>query len=75
MRPKASTSANQAVQQEGRFLRQPIIFDEELLKLVDDQQDARTATVGMAVAVAGQIVDAGRAKQIAALPQFRVQTL
>ena len=70
---------HQAIQQQRRFAGELVIFDEEFLELVHDQEDARQVRqlrmLGGILAVAGQIVDAGGAIDFAALAQFDVKSL
>ena len=43
---------HQPVEQQRRLLRNPVVFDEQFLELVDDQQDPRQPGVGLLRAVA-----------------------
>ena len=49
---EGTTLPHQAIQQQRDFLRDLVVLDEELLKLVDDQQDARHGHLGPGLAIA-----------------------
>ena len=66
---------HEAVQEQGRFLGDAIVLDEQLLELVDHQQDAGQLLVGLGVAEALEVLHAQPAELIAAGPQFGVQPL
>src|ERR1051326_8029008 len=74
MQAKCSTLAHEPVEQECRFLCQLVVLDEKLLKLVDDQQDARTRRAGC-MAVGVQVVDAELSESLAARFQFAIESL
>ena len=64
---------HQAVEQEGGVLGHAIVFGEELLELVDDQEGAREAVVRGGPVVGRQVLDAGLPEQVAAALQFLVE--
>src|SRR3954468_10794021 len=79
---------HQAVEQERRILRQTVVFDEEFLEFIDDQDQSWQGSIGfsgaflacpLAVgregAVAGQIAGADRAKQLTTANQFAIEPL
>ncbi len=51
MNAERSALADQSVEQERRRLRHTVVLDEELLKLVNDEQDPRQHRLGILVAV------------------------
>ncbi len=70
---EGSALPHQAVQQERCLLGQLVVFDEELLEFVDDEQDAGQNLAG--IAKAGDILHAGLAEALAALFHLGVQAL
>ena len=75
MHAERTTLPDQAVEQQRDLLRDLVVFDEELLKLVDDQQDARHGHLGPGLAVAGQVLAAQLAEDLAALLELDVEPL
>ena len=65
--------ANEAVHQQRRFLGELIVFSEEFLELVDNEQDARQRFAGMGVAIVGHILHATGAVHFAAAAQLFVK--
>ena len=72
---EGSALAHQAVQQQRDFLRDLVVLDEELLKLVDDEQDARHGHVGAGIAKALEVLHADFPVQVAAALELEVQPL
>ena len=66
---------HQAVEQQRDFLRDLVVFDEELLELVDDEQDPRHRYLGPGLAIAVQVLTAELAVDLAALLELDVQPL
>ena len=70
---------HQPIQKQSRFLRDLVILDEEFLKFVDDEQDARhirlAVVAGMILAIGNQVVDAALAEALAAGFQLDVEPL
>ena len=62
MHAERTALPHQAVQQQGDFLGDLVVLDEELLELVDDQQDPRHRDFGPGLAEAVQVLAAGSRK-------------
>ncbi len=67
--------AHDAVEEKRRSLGDGIVLDEKLLELVDDQQRAREFLGAARALVAGHVLDAQLAEEIAAPAQFLVHAL
>ena len=74
MHAKRPTLTNQPVQQHRAIGRQPVVTNEQLLKLVDDQHHPRHGRPGL-IAVIAQRRRRSRPKRLAATLQFPVQRL
>ena len=70
-----ATLADEAVEDERRVLRELVILDEHLLKLVDEQEDARHRIGVPGPPEAGHVLHRELAEQVAAPLQFRVELL
>ena len=66
---------HQSIEQQRRFLRHLVLFNEEFLELVHDQQGARHLLWATQPTPRGQILHASRTEQVAAPLQFGIQTL
>src|SRR5262249_31964111 len=75
MQAERAALADEPVEQKRGFLGQLVVFDEELLQLVHDQQDPRQSLIRPLGTVTRDVVDAGGAVFVAANLQFRVQSL
>ena len=75
MHAERTALPDQPVQQQCGRLTQTILFDEELLKLVDRQHQPRQRSLGARVPISGEILDTLTAKQIAPLLEHAVQSL
>ncbi len=75
MHTEGTSLPHQAIQKQSDFLRDLVVLDEELLKLVDDQEHARHGDLGPGLAIAGQVLTAELPVDLAALPQLDVQPL
>ena len=72
---EGTTLPHQAVEQQRDLLRDLVVLDEELLELVDDQQDARHRHFGPGLAIAGQVLAAELAVDLAAFLELDIQPL
>ena len=70
-----ATLAHNAVEQQRRALRDAIVLHEQLLKLVNQQQHARHRLLAAGALVAGDVLRAEFAEQIAAALEFVVHAL
>src|SRR5678815_2605946 len=75
MDAEGAALANNPVEKEGCGLGDAIIFDEELLKLIDDQQRSRNRFASSCLFVSWQILHAEFPKQVAATLQLLVNAL
>ena len=66
---------NEAVEDQGGVLRDLVILDEDFLKLVDDQQDARHGIGVIRLPETGHVLHGVFAEQVAATLQFTVELL
>ena len=73
--PKARPWRTMPVQQQRRRLRDLVVLDEELLELVNDQQRPRDRLGAAGPLVAGEVLHAELAEQVAAALQFVVHAL
>ena len=73
--PKARPCRTRRSKQQGRFLGDAIVLDEQFLELVDDEQDAGKLVVGLGVAKALEVLHSQPAEQVAAVAQLGVQPL
>ena len=65
MNAEGTALPHQAVQQQRDFLRDLVVLDEELLKLVDDEQDPRHGRLGPGLAKALEVLHADFPVQVA----------
>ena len=63
------------VQQQRRRLRNPVVLDEELLELINDQQRPRDRLGAAGPLVARDVLHAELAEQVAAVLQFVIHPL
>ena len=70
-----ATLPDQAVEPQGRLLGELVLLDEELLKLVDDQQDSGQGRRAGDVAVAVQVLHARVAEPVGPQAQLGVEPL
>ncbi len=75
MDAEGASLADEAIEQQRGFLSDLVVFDEELLKLVHDQHDARQRRRAGRVAVAVEVLHARVAEPIGAGPHLVVELL
>jgi len=73
--PECPALAHQPVQEQGGGLGDAVVFDEQLLELVDDQQDARHPGPRLCRAEGLDVLHAPLAEQVAALAELQVEAL
>ena len=73
--PKARPWRTMRSKQQRGGLRDRVVLDEEFLELVDDQQRARHRLGAAGALVAGDVLHAELAEQIAAALQFLIHAL
>ena len=72
MEPEGATLSHQSIQQQGRLLRKAIVFDEKLLELIYQQEDARHTRARLGTAILRNILHTGSAKDVLSALQFDI---
>jgi len=67
--------ANDAIEEEGGVLGDAVVFDEEFLELVDEEEDAWEWFGWVELAVAREVLDACFSEEVAAAAEFLVDAL
>ena len=75
MDAEGAALAHDAVEQQRSGLRDRVVLHEKFLELVDDEQRARHRLRAALALVAGNVLHAEFAEQIAAAPQFLIDAL